>query len=98
MTTYVAAVCITDNGATPDGRAALDVLERLVHGYDRDGETPIYTTGNAVESVVLDVRANGEMEDILESADAALERLGYTLVGDWDIADIAAYAQVVRDQ
>jgi len=38
------------------------------------------------------------MEDILESADAALERLGYTLVGDWDIADIAAYAQVVRDQ
>ena len=83
------------------GTVELTLWELEVWAHEDDDGEPVYQyefAGRTITSVALGVRADSEMEDILESANTALERLGYTLVGDWDIADIAAYARVVRDQ
>lgn len=85
-----------------DGRGTvkLEIGELEVWSYASDG-SPIYEcTGKTIESVTLDVTADSDNEVIEEAAEAALERLGYTLADgeDWQYADFSLYARVVRDQ
>lgn len=83
-----------------DGRGTvkLEIGELEVWNYASDG-SPIYEyTGKTIESVTLDVITDLDDEDIKEAAEAALEKLGYTLVEDWQYGDVSLYARVVRDQ
>lgn len=79
------------------GTVELEIGELEVRNYAGDG-SPIYAcTGKTIESVTLDVITDLDDEDIKEAAEAALEKLGYTLVEDWQYGDVSLYARVVRD-
>ena len=79
------------------GTVQLEIGELEVRNYAGDG-SPIYAcTGKTIESVTLDVITDLDDEDIKEAAEAALEKLGYTLVEDWQYGDVSLYARVVRD-
>lgn len=85
-----------------DGRGTvkLEIGELEVWNYASDG-SPLYEyTGKTIESVTLNVTADSDNEVIEEAAEAALEKLGYTLADgeDWQYSDVSLYARVVRDQ
>ena len=85
-----------------DGRGTvqLEIGELEVWSYASDG-SPLYEcTGKTIESVVLDVTADSDDEVIEEAAEAALEKLGYTLADgeDWQYTDVSLCALVVRDR
>lgn len=81
------------------GTVQLAIGELEVWSYASDG-SPLYEcTGKTIESVVLDVTADSDDEVIEEAAEAALEKLGYTLAdGDWQYGDVSLCALVVRDR